>query len=161
MKKDVLKKRLLDGDLDGGAMNSLVVYFSRGGNTRKVAEAIAKELGCDAVDIMKERPNISDIDLLIVGSGTYGAKPGKEFESFIEEIPPATSKRVALFATCSSGVVLWFDSIKGILESKGYQECGSFQCFGQISFVRRGHPTTEELAQAAEFAAQLKSGAVA
>ena len=140
-------------------MNSLVAYFSRGGNTRKVAEVIAKELGCNAVDIMKERPSISNVDLLIVGSGTYGAKPGEEFVSFLKEIPPATGKRVALFATCSSGVVLWFESMKGILEPKGYQVCGSFSCFGQISFVRRGYPTAKELAEAAEFAAQLRSDA--
>jgi flavodoxin len=140
-------------------MNSLVAYFSRGGNTRKVAEVIAKELGCDAIDIKKERPSISNVDLLIVGSGTYGGRPGKEFVSFLEEIPPVTGRRAALFATCSSGIVLWFNSMKGVLESKGYQVCGSFSCFGQISFVRRGHPTTEELAKAAEFAAQLRSGA--
>ena len=140
-------------------MNSLVVYFSRGSNTRKVAEVIAKELGCDAVDIKKERPSLSNVDLLIVGSGTYGGRPGKEFVSFLEEIPLATGRRAALFATCSSGIVLWFNSMKGVLESKGYQVCGSFSCFGQISFVRRGHPTAEELAKAAEFAAQLRSGA--
>jgi flavodoxin len=154
------RKKIINVAIWMGAMNSLVVYFSRGGNTRKVAEAIANELGCNAVDIMKERPNISNIDLLIVGSGTYGAKPGKEFMSFIEEIPQTTGKRAALFATCSSGVVLWFDSIKGLLESKGYQICGSFQCFGQIYFVRRGHPTSEELASAANFAIQLKSEAI-
>lgn len=142
-------------------MNALVVYFSRGGNTRKVAEAIANELGCDAIDITKERPNLSIIDLLVIGSGTYGAKPGKEFTSFLEELPSATGRSAALFATCSSGVVLWFDSIKSLLESKGYQICGSFQCFGQIAFVRRGHPTAEELTNATEFAAQLKLGTVA
>ena len=141
-------------------MNYLVAYFSRGGNTRRVAEAIAKELGCNIVDIMKERPSVSNVDLLILGSGTYGAKPGKEFVSFIEEIPPATGKRAALFTTCSSGVVLWFESMKGILDPKGYQVCGSFSCFGQIAFVRRGHPTAEELAKAAEFAAQLRSSTV-
>jgi len=140
-------------------MNPLVAYFSRGGNTRKVAEVIAKELGCCAVDIKRERPDVATIDLLVLGSGTYGGKPGKEFVSFLEEIPQATSKRAALFATCSSGMVPWFESMCGVLKSKGYQICGTFSCFGQIFFSRRGHPTAEELAKAAEFAVQLKSGA--
>jgi len=50
-------------------MNFLVVYFSRGGKTRKVAEAIAQELGCEAVDAKKETPDVSGVELLIVGSG--------------------------------------------------------------------------------------------
>ena len=140
-------------------MNPLVTYFSRRGDTRKVAEVMAKELGCSAIDLKKERPDVSNIDLLVVGSGTYGGKPGSEIVSFLCEIPSVTGKRAALFATCSSGTVPWFESMRGVLESKGYQVCGCFSCFGQIFFSRRGHPTAEELAKAAEFAVQLKWGA--
>ena len=50
-------------------MNSVVIYYSRGGNTRKVAEAIAEELGCPAIDIMAS-PDVSNADLLVAGSGT-------------------------------------------------------------------------------------------
>jgi flavodoxin len=35
-------------------MKSLVVYFSKDGKTRKVAEAIAQELNCEAIDVKKK-----------------------------------------------------------------------------------------------------------
>lgn len=55
-------------------MKFLVVYYSRGGKTRKVAEAIAQQLGCEAVDVKKESPDVAGVDMLIVGSGQYPTK---------------------------------------------------------------------------------------
>ena len=37
--------------------NFSAVYFSRGGNTRKVAQAIAEELGVSPVDVKMSKPN--------------------------------------------------------------------------------------------------------
>ena len=69
-------------------MNVSLVYFSRGGNTRKIAEAIAEELRIKPIDVKTETPDVSDTDLLIVGSGTYGSKPGKEMVNYLENLKP-------------------------------------------------------------------------
>jgi flavodoxin len=37
-------------------MKFLVAYFSSGGKTKKVATAIAQELGCEAVDVAEDIP---------------------------------------------------------------------------------------------------------
>ena len=55
---------------------------SRGGNTRKVADAIAEELGIKARDVTASSPD--DAKILFLGSGTYGGKPGEAMMKFIE-----------------------------------------------------------------------------
>jgi len=51
-----------------------VVCCSRGGNTRKVAEAIANELGVSAKDI-RTAGMVSREAFILLGSGNYGGKP--------------------------------------------------------------------------------------
>ncbi len=137
-------------------MKSLVVYFSRGGNTRKIAEAIAAELATEAVDVAKQRPDVSGVDLLVVGSGTYGGEPGKELVSFLQGLEPAAGKRAACFSTC--GFIRPPASIlkmRSLLESRGYNVGGCYDCLGKFLFKNRGHPSEEEVAKAREFARSL------
>ena len=62
-----------------------VLFYSKGGNTRKLAEAIASELGVKATDI--KTASILDLaaDIIFLGSGCYGSKPGENMMKFIEE----------------------------------------------------------------------------
>jgi flavodoxin I len=141
-------------------MKVAVVYFSRGGNTRRIAEVIAEELGVTAANVKKEKPDVTDADLLVVGSGTYGGKPGKEMVAYLENLKPVTDKKAAYFSTCASGdASRTLEAMKDILGKKGYSTLDSFSCLGKwlMGLSRRGHPSEEELAQAREFAKKLKS----
>jgi flavodoxin I len=80
-------------------MKFLVVYFSRGGKTRKVAEAISQELGCKAVDVEKETPDVSGVDLLLVGSGNYGGNTDDRLLGFLNDLKPSNGGIAAVFAT--------------------------------------------------------------
>ena len=80
-------------------MKSSVVYFSRGGKTRKVAEAVAQELGCKSVDITKETPDLSGVDMLLVGSGNYVGKTDPKLLTFLNNLQPSSDKKAAVFAT--------------------------------------------------------------
>jgi flavodoxin len=137
-----------------------LVYFSRGGNTRKIAEAMAEELGITAMDVMKAQPDVSDVDLLVVGSGTYGSKPGKEMVAYLENLKPVEGKKAACFSSCASGdASKTLNAMKDILSGKGYSTVDCFSCLGKwlMGLSRRGHPSDEEIAQAREFAKKLKS----
>jgi flavodoxin len=141
-------------------VNSALIYFSRGGNTRKVAQVIAEELGVTAVDIKNEQPDVSDMDLLIVGTGVYGSKPGKELVAYLENIKPVVGKKAAYFSTSAGGdASKTFQVMEDILSKKGYSDAGCFSCLGKwlMGLSRRGHPSEEELAQAREFAKKLKT----
>jgi len=141
-------------------MKIALIYFSRGGNTRKIAEVMAEELGVTAVDVKKNQPDVSDVDLLVVGSGTYGSKPGKEMVAYLENLKPVTGKKAACFSSCASGdASRTLQAMKDLLSAKGYSTVDCFSCLGKwlMGLSRRGHPSAEELAQAREFAKKLKT----
>lgn len=138
-------------------MNIVLVYFSRSGNTRKIAEAIAEELEITPLDVKKESPNINNAELLIVGSGTYGDKPGKEMVSFLENLNAVTDKRAALFSTCAGDASKMMATMKEIIINKGFTIVDCFSCFGKFTLVKRGHPTDDELNHAKEFAKKLRT----
>jgi flavodoxin I len=140
-------------------MNFLVVYFSRGGKTRKVAEAIAQELGCEAIDVKKETPDVSGVELLLVGSGEYYSrrKVHKILQGFLDRLQPSSKSKAAVFATAGGPDPKCIYHMEEVLETKGYKVISSFKCRGQLFFfLNRGHPTEDDLKNAKAFASDLK-----
>ena len=137
-------------------MKALVVYYSRGGKTRKLAETIAQELGCETIDIEKKTPDVSGVDLLIVGSGNYGGKPGKELQKFLDNLKPTTNCKVAVFATSGGSEPKCIDVMSKALKTKSYKIISTFDCRGQMLLLNRGHPTQNDLENAKAFAGSLK-----
>jgi flavodoxin len=87
-------------------MKTLVVYFSKFGNTRKVAEAIAQTLmqAGDARAISIDQltaSDLSDVDLVVMGSPTHYQNLPKEVRAVLEKLPKRTlaGKYVAAFDT--------------------------------------------------------------
>jgi flavodoxin len=137
-------------------MKFLVVYFSRGGKTRKVAEAIAQQLGCKAVDAEKETPDVSGVEMLIVGSGQYIGKLHKTLQSFLDGLQPSSKNKAAVFATAGGPNPKVVSILKGALEAKGYMVVSNFKCRGRFLFFNWSHPNQEDLENAKAFAGDLK-----
>ena len=74
-----------------------VLFYSKGGNTRKLANAIARELGVKATEI-KTASIDPAADIIFLVSGRYGSKPGEEMMKFIEE-NDFSGRKVAVFGT--------------------------------------------------------------
>ena len=136
-------------------MKSLVVYFSRGGKTKKVAEAIAQELGCKAIDIKQETPDPSEVDMLVIGSGNYGGNTDKTLRTFIYNLQLGTVKKAAVFATSGGSNPKVISVLQQALDAKGYNVVSSFKCRGKFLFTNRGRPNKEDLKNAKAFARDL------
>ena len=54
-----------------------VLFYSRGSNIRKLADAIAGELGVKAIDV-KTAPIDPTASVIFLGSVCYGANPAKK-----------------------------------------------------------------------------------
>lgn len=108
------------------AKNVLVVYFSRTGNSRRVAEELSRRIGCDIEEIkssptyptgfrgyqkalfhaaLKRRPNVhigknnlSQYDLVIVGGPVWGSSLSAPLRSFLDTYR-GQLKDVAFFLT--------------------------------------------------------------
>jgi flavodoxin I len=140
-------------------MADIAVFVdSRGGNTKKVADAIAEELGIKAGDVTGPLPG--DAKVMFLGSGTYGGKPGEAMMKFIGS-GTFTGRKVALFGTSSSvaGGEKMIAVMADALKLKGAAILGNFHCRGKFLFTNRGRPNKEDLDNAKKFAREMiKSG---
>ena len=81
-------------------MNPCIIYFSRTGNTKRLAQAIADATKASIYDLASTQPSaLENCDLLILGTPVEGASPAKETVAFIENMPQTQSKKVILFCT--------------------------------------------------------------
>jgi flavodoxin len=131
-----------------------VVVDSKGGNTRKVADAIAEELGIQAGDVTTSPPG--DARILFLGSGTYGGKPGEAMMKFIGS-GNFSGRKVAIFGTSGSpaGGQKMIGAMADILKQKGATIVGSYHCRGRFLLVNWGHPNKEDLDNAKKFAREM------
>lgn len=66
-------------------MKILLVYSSRTGNTKKVAEAIGEELGIPAVPV-EEKPAAADFDLVIAGFWVDRSTADAKMKAYLESL---------------------------------------------------------------------------
>ena len=78
-------------------MKIAVQYQSRGGNTKAVAEVIAKAAGVKAEPVTV--PLTDPVDLLFVGGGVYMWDIDKSLKGYLENLDPKAVKSVAAFST--------------------------------------------------------------
>ncbi len=132
-----------------------VIYYSWSGNTKKVAEVIAAELGVTAENVKKKRGLAKD-SFVFLGSGCYASRPGKKLRRFIAE-NDFKGRQVALFGTSGDGKGNEVRAMEQLLKPKGAIIKSSFYCQGKTFFLfYRGHPSQKELANASKFAKQMK-----
>lgn len=131
-----------------------VLVDSRGGNTRKVAVAIAEELGITAKDVTAS--STDDAKILFLGSGTYGGKPGEAMMKFIES-GNFLGRNVAIFGTSASltGSQKLISAMTDILKQKSATILGNYHCKGKFILVNRGHPNKEDMDNAKKFAREM------
>ena len=131
-------------------MNASVVYYSKTGNTRKIAEAIARAAGCTPCTVGEwDAETVADV--LFIGGSLYGGKVAPQMEQFLRGLDRNKIRRAVLFNTGFSD-----DSIgvmKGILLNKGIVvEEESFSSAGRFLLFHMGRPNAKELSEAEAFA---------
>ena len=132
-----------------------VVYYSMTGNTRKVAEVIAAELGVSAEDATTKQELAKD-SVVFLGSGCYFPAPGKYLKKFISS-NDFNGRKVALFGTSGNGRGSEVKALEEMVTAKGAKVTGKFYCKGKfLFFINRKSPTDEELENARKFAREMK-----
>ena len=108
-------------------MKAVVIYDSVFGNTEKIAQAIANSLGSQvAVEILqvnKVTPEqLSEFDLLVVGSPTRGFRPTEAVTSLLKQIRSMVLKevKVAAFDTRFKVDELESAGLRFVVKTGGY-----------------------------------------
>ena len=136
-----------------------VIYASRGGNTKKLAAAIARGAGCEAFSV-DSAANIEGVDTLFVGGSIYAGKIDSSLRKFLEELSASQVQNVVVFGT-AAGNKSALAEVKMILEPKGINVSDeAFQCRGSFLFTNRGRPNDEDLKHAEEFAGKISEGSI-
>ena len=131
-----------------------VIYTSRGGSTKRIADAIAEECGVTAVDI-REPNNISGTDLLFVGMGIYAGKPDNAMLDYLDQLPVNAIKGAAVFSTCATGIDHLALAINQ-LEHKGVTVYPRHLVLkGKFLLLNKGKPGAEEIERALDFADEV------
>ena len=103
-------------------MKVIVIYFSRTGNTKSMAEAISKSTKATAYDIASCDPKVvEDFDMLILGTPVEGFRPSREILTFIEQMPKADGKKAIVFCTYAIWKRSTLKTMANRLAKKGYE----------------------------------------
>lgn len=80
----------------------LIVYWSKSGNTKKLAEMIHEAVGGDIMDISAPKPDFSAYDLIFLGCPNYSGTVAPDMKKYVESID-VSGKTVAPFCTHGMG----------------------------------------------------------
>lgn len=145
---------------------ALLVYFSQGGTTECVADAIASGLSATAWEVDRHNlrdgppPDPAGYDLLGVGTPTHYYRPPFNVSDYLDRLPDLNQKPVLTFVLYGTYRGDAGNRVRQALARKGGREVGYFHCRGADyypPYLRAGylfspdHPTPHELAAAGAF----------
>ena len=146
----------------------VIVYSYHHKNTEKIAIAMASALGCEALrpsDVSYE--SLAGYSIVGFGAGIDSGKHYMPMLEFARDLAPVEGKIAFVFSTSAIAnekkAYKDHSALRDILLSKGYQVIGEFTCKGYNtnSFLKyfggmnKGHPDSEDLQNAADFAKSL------
>ncbi len=133
-------------------MKTAVRYFSRGGNTEKLAKAIAEAVGVEA--LTTDVPLSEDVDILFLGSSVYAYGVDNSVKQFIAGNRAKIGK-VVNFSTAAL-IRSTYKQVSRLLEEKNIPMAKEeFYCRGSFGPMHKGKPDAEDLKKAAEFAKKI------
>ena len=135
-------------------MKIAVRYFSRGGNTKKLADAISKAVGVEAKTTSV--PLTDDVDILFLGSSVYANGVDNAIKEFVNGISVKVGK-VVNFSTAAL-VKSSYKQVSKLLEGKHIPFAKEeFYCRGSFAMMHKGRPNADDCNAAAEFARKIIS----
>ena len=133
-------------------MKIAIRYYTKTGNTKKLAEAIGSAINVEAKTV--DEPLTEDVDILFLGSVVYAAGIDERVKEFIENIDVNVGK-VVNFSSAAL-IESTYSQVKKQVEQKGLKMSeDEFHCRGAFKFVHRGHPDETDLKNAQEFAKRI------
>ena len=130
-----------------------VYYYSKSGNTTKLAVKIADTVGCVAKTV--NEPVTDRVDVLFLGASVYWAGIDPEVKNFIHGLDASKVGKVVLFST-SALAERAKPEIQKLLKQRGIAVAEKdFYCRGEFLLLHKGKPDKEDLNDAVVFAKMM------
>jgi flavodoxin/ferredoxin len=151
-------------------LKTLIVYYSLGGTTAKIADSIAAGLRSaghkvELHNIREGAPkNIEGYDAIGIGTPVYYFRPAFNIMEYIKSLPDLHGMQAFVFTLYGTYPGTTGNDVRNALSLAGAEEIGYFKCRGADYFngyLREGYlfsadnPTQNELAQAEKFGKTL------
>lgn len=134
-------------------MDSKILYMTKTGHSRKIAQAIADALKLEVFDA-KSHPDLRNTDLLVVVGGIYAGKSNPELVDYMKNIDSTLVKHAVLITSCASKK-FFQKEVRAVLSENGIEVFPKeFVCRGNFLFLGLGHPNKQDFAEAIDFAKQ-------
>ena len=137
-------------------MKTAVRYYTKTGNTKRLAEAVAEALGVEALPITE--PVTDPVDILFLGNSYYAFTIDPEVRAFVRSLDKNTVGCIANFGTAAMMNSTW-KKVRAEADKLGIPMAGSeFHCRGEFKGANKGRPDRNDLAAAAAWAKSMVSG---
>ena len=134
-------------------MKIAVRYYTKTGNTKRLAEAIAEAVGAEALPI--STPITEPVDILFLGNSYYAFSIDPEVRDFVKG---RDRNRVGRIVNFGSAAMLnsTFKKVKAEADKVGIKmDEREFHCKGEFKGLHKGKPDESDMKAAAEFARKV------
>lgn len=133
-------------------MTYAVRYYTKTGNTKKLAEAIAKVLGVEAEPI--SMPVSEPVDYLFLGNSYYAFTIDPEVRDFVAGLDKNKVKKIVNFGSAAM-MNSTRKKVKAVADRVGIaMDEREFHCKGEFKGIHKGRPNADDLKAAEAFAKQ-------
>jgi flavodoxin len=121
-KKDITRKHFRVNGKLLQVMKTCVLYVSRTGNTKRLAEAISELLKAPVHSITRDTgpSDVDGFDLLVIGTPVMGLGPTPEVQTFVKHLPECSGKKAILFCTYAIRQGRTLKTLEEELARRGY-----------------------------------------
>ena len=131
-------------------MKFAVRYYTKTGNTKRLAEAVAEVLGVEALPISQ---GVNEqVDYLFLGNSYYAFNIDPEVKDFIRSLDKNNVGKIVNFGSAAM-LNSTYKKVKAEADKVGIpMEKNEFHCKGEFKGVHKGRPNGDDCKAAAEFA---------
>ncbi len=134
-------------------MKVAVRYYTKTGNTKRLAEAVAKALGVEALPL--SAPVEERVDLLFLGNSYYAFSIDPDVRDFIRRLDKDKVGKLVNFGSAAMLNSTW-KKVKAEADKAGIpMEEREFHCKGEFKGLHKGKPDADDLEAAAAFAREI------
>lgn len=134
-------------------MNISVRYYTRSGNTEKLAKAIAEAVGVEAKTV--NDPISEKADILFLGCSYYAFDVDEAVKNFILENKANIGKIVCFGTSAMLGSTK--KQVQKVAVEAGVSVAEEeFHCYGSFGPMHKGRPNEKDLKNAVDFARKIK-----
>lgn len=134
-------------------MKIAVRYYTKTGNTKRLAEAIGKAVGAEALPI--STPISEPVDILFLGNSYYAFSIDPEVRSFIKGLDKNKVGKIVNFGSAAMLNSTW-KKVKAEADKAGIpMDEREFHCKGEFKGIHKGKPDEADMKAAAQFAAKI------